>query len=201
MKNLKINIEEQLNSQYAKQVRLAEENECIHYLKKVNVELEELSKGNNVSLYDEICNYIRRINENKKRDKDGNKNAPFEKKSGKLDEKEFYKYAYIDKNTWSNIRLNAKGISKESALKLVIALQLEEDEAKRLLKKASWSFDVSEQRDRVILALLHIHCFHPEEAAELLDVYSKDKNNPFINIYDMEKIRKNRKNFPQCRNT
>ena len=77
----------------------------------------------------------------------------------------------------------------------------EEDEAKKLLKKASWSFDVSEQRDRVILAILHIHCFYPEEAAELLDVYSKDKNNPFINIYDMEKIRKNKENFPQCGNT
>ena len=112
----------------------------------------------------------------------------FLKKSGKTDEKKFYDYAQIDKNTWSNIRLKARGITKEGALKLVIALQLSEKEAQELLKKASWSFNKSDYRDRVIIALLHVRCFDPRKAAWLLEEYGKNERHPFRNIYDMKRI-------------
>lgn len=180
MKDYRIFVEERLNTGYALQERNLSDSDCLHYVKAV---AEELSRRpfEEETLYEDICRYINRINE-------GASTEKFLKNSGKLDEKKFYDYARIDKNTWSNIRLQAKGITKESALKLVIALQLSEKEAQELLKKASWSFNRSDYRDRVIIALLHTRCFDPREAAELLEEYSKNEKHPFQNIYDMKRI-------------
>ena len=70
----------------------------------------------------------------------------------------------------------------------MIALQLSEKEAQDLLKKASWSFNKSDYRDRVIIALLHVRCFDPRKAAWLLEEYGKNERHPFRNIYDMKRI-------------
>lgn len=182
MKPYGIYVEEKLNTEYALQERHLSDSDCVHYVKAV---AEELSRGafeEEKTLYEDICFYLERMNQ-------GDPEEKFKKKSGRLDEKRFYDYAQIDKNTWSNMRLNAKGITKESALKLVIALQLSEREAEKLLKKASWSFNRNDYRDRVILALLHIRCFDPYEAAGLLEEYGKKEEHPFRNIYDMERVR------------
>lgn len=181
MKDYRIFVEERLNTGYALQKRNLSDADCLHYVKEVAEELSRRPFEEETTLYEDICQYINRINQ-------GASTEKFLKKSGKTDEKKFYDYAQIDKNTWSNIRLKARGITKESALKLVIALQLSEKEAQELLKKASWSFNKSDYRDRVIIALLHVGCFDPQKAAWLLEEYGKNEKHPFPNIYDMKRI-------------
>lgn len=181
MKDYRIFVEERLNTGDALQKRNLSDADCLHYAKAVAEELSRRPFEEETTLYEDICQYINRINQ-------GASTEKFLKKSGKTDEKKFYDYAQIDKNTWSNIRLKARGITKESALKLVIALQLSEKEAQELLKKASWSYNKSDYRDRVIIALLHVRCFDPRKAAWLLEEYGKNERHPFRNIYDMKRI-------------
>ena len=175
-----ITVEEELNAQISiANCKCSDENR-IHQLRKVAKELSEISLSGEKSLYEDICQYIQKIEEPN----------IFVKKSKKLDEKKFYEYADIDKNTWSNIRLNAKGISRESGFKLAIALQLSEKEAETLLEKASIAFDKREYLDKIVLALLRIECYEPMAAAELLEEYGKNELHPFKNIYNIERMKK-----------
>ena len=185
MADYKIYVEEKLNKQFALQNRNMIDTDCLHYIRSVAKILDEKEE---TSLYEDVCTYLARINND-----NDTSTEKFIKKSGKLDEKKFYDYAQIGKNTWSNIRLNAKGITKESALKLVIALQLNEEEAKVILKKASWSFNPNDDRDNVILALLHRKCFVPKDAARILESYANTQKEGeticlFENIYDVKKL-------------
>lgn len=175
-----ITVEEELNAQISIANYGCGDEKRVHQLRKVAEELSRISISAETSLYEDICRYIQRIE----------KPDTFVKKSLKLDEKKFYEYADIDKNTWSNIRLNAKGISRESGFKLAIALQLSEKEAEALLEKASIAFDKREYLDKIVLALLRIECYEPKAAAELLEEYGRDEAHPFKNIYNIERMKK-----------
>lgn len=127
------------------------------------------------SLYEMTLRLLRRLN-----------NPVFRRKSGELNEAAFYKYARIEKNTWSNIRLGSTVPRKETVLKLVIALQLSEAEASALLAKASWSFSDTDPRDAVILACIDVGCYDIETVYDTLEEYAhSDPNQPrrFKNIY------------------
>lgn len=168
----------ELNTQMNTKNRKETDNGTICRIESVTKELEQFALMKESSLYEDICSYISRIR------------FPntFIKKSGKLDEKKFYDYAYLNKNTWSNIRLNTKGISKDSALKLVIALQLTVEEAEKLIKKASLSMNCNEYPDRIVIALLNIRCYDPRAAAYLIEECRQITKPSFKNIYDMRKF-------------
>lgn len=127
------------------------------------------------SLYDFLCKWL--------------KHRKWVRKSGKLDESGFYKYAMIDKNTWSNIRWNKGWPSKETLLKLVIALRMNEQEANELMRKGSGVLNPLDPRDRIILALIDIKCYDINDVYEVLEEYGKNPADPekrFANIYSFD---------------
>ena len=122
------------------------------------------------TLYSYVCEKMKR-------------QSRFTKKNGKLDESGFYIYARIDKTTWSNMRWNLRTPSKETLLKLVFALKLDEEEAEELLKRGSNSLNEQDPRDRVVLALIDVRCYEIESVYEVLEEYGKNGAEPFKNIY------------------
>jgi len=107
----------------------------------------------------------------------------FVKKNGKLDESGFYVYAHIDKTTWSNLRWGLRVPSKETLLKLVFALRLNEEDARELMRRGSNSLNEADPRDRVVLALLDISCYDIQLVYEVLEEYGTNGAQPFKNIY------------------
>ena len=137
--------------------------------------LVEERRSGQESLYEFLCRWL--------------KKRHWVKKSGKLDEGGFYKYAMIDENTWSNIRWNKGSRSKETLLKLVIALRLDEQEADVLMRKGSSALNPLDPRDRVILALIDIKCYDIYDVYEVLEEYGKHPAKPedaFDNIYSFQ---------------
>ena len=122
------------------------------------------------TLYSYVCEKMKRY-------------SRFVKKNGKLDESGFYTYARIDKTTWSNIRWNLRTPSKETLLKLVFALMLNEKEADELLKRGCNSLNEQDPRDRVVLALIDVRCYDIESVYDVLEEYGKNGAQPFKNIY------------------
>ena len=136
--------------------------------------VEEIESGQE-SLYEFLCRWLEKRH--------------WVKKSGKLDEGGFYKYAMIDKNTWSNIRWSIGFPSKETLLKLIIALRLNEQEAQVLMRKGSGALNPLDPRDRVILALIDIKCYDIDDVYEVLEEYGKHPAKPedaFNNIYSFQ---------------
>lgn len=122
------------------------------------------------TLYTHVCDILQRQNR-------------FIKKSGKLDEPGFYAYARIDKTTWSNLRWNLRVPSKETLLKLIFALRLNEAEARALMARGSNSLNEADPRDRIVLALLDVGCYEIESVYEVLEEYGTRGAVPFRNIY------------------
>ncbi len=144
-------------------------------LEKVDISqaLQHHSPGE--SLYDTTMRYLRRLD-----------NPAFLRKNGEINEAAFYKYARIEKSNWSRIRLGEAFPRKETLLKLVIALHLNEKDASTLLSKASCSFNDTDLRDMVILACLDIRCYDIETIYEILEEYADngpDRPRRFKNIY------------------
>lgn len=110
----------------------------------------------------------------------------FVKKSKLLDEAGFYTYAQISSNTWSNIRWGNGIPSKETLLKLIIALKMDEDDANELMRLGHNALKLSDPRDRVILALIDIRCYDIYTVYEVLEEYGQNRTNGFSNIYHFE---------------
>lgn len=145
------------------------------YTEKINPRIEraiERRQEEQKSLYDFLCVWLEK--------------RKWIKKSGKLDEAGFYKYAMVDKNTWSNIRWNKGLPSKETLLKLIIALKMNEQEANELMRKGSNALNPLDARDRIILALIDIGCYDILDVYDVLEEYGKNPSkteNCFENIY------------------
>lgn len=143
---------------------------------KVNVQIEqailarEIRAGQAGTLYTYVCEKIRL-------------QPRFVKKSGKLDESGFYTYAHIDKTTWSNLRWGLRQPSKETLLKLVFALRLNEQDARELMRRGSNSLNEADPRDRIVLALLDISCYDIYLVYEVMEEYGTKGAQPFKNIY------------------
>lgn len=148
------------------------------YASKLNPRIEravERRQEEQTSLYDFLCIWLEK--------------RKWIKKSGKLDEAGFYRYAQVDKNTWSNIRWNIGLPSKETLLKLVIALKMNEQEAGELMRKASNALNPLDPRDRIILALMDIRCYDILDVYDVLEEYGKHPSKPengFANIYSFD---------------
>lgn len=131
-----------------------------------------LERNHDSSLYVFLCDQLRKQN--------------FVKKSGLLDEAGFYTYAQISSNTWSNIRWGNGVPSKETLLKLIIGLKMNENDANELMQKGQNSLSLTDPRDRVILALIDIRCYDIYTVYDVLEEYGKHGAHPFNNIYRFE---------------
>lgn len=107
----------------------------------------------------------------------------FVKANGEVNGAKFYTYARIDKSTWSNIRWNLITPNKNTLLKLIIALKLNEEEANVLMRKGSNSLNPKDPRDLVILALIDLKIYDIETVYSVLEVYGKRGTVKFENIY------------------
>lgn len=146
---------------------------------KVSPELSQLVEQRmafgqkEATLYEKVIEYIRRQS-----------NPAFFRKNGEIKEAGFYKYACIDKSTWSELRWNLVVPKKKTLLKLVIALQLNEEEATDLMWRGSSSFNPKDLRDQIILALIDIRCYDPDTVYEVLEEYRLHGGQKIENIYD-----------------
>lgn len=138
------------------------------------------------TIYEDAIFYIKRM-----------KNPRYLRKNGGVKEAAFYQYACIDKSTWSELKWNQVKPSKKTVLKLILALELTENEAEALMAKAHCGFDFTSIQDQVILALIHLraqgHALDVNEAMEVLDYYRENGPRPFISIYDTPEMVAERK--------
>lgn len=111
------------------------------------------------------------------------KSPSFVKANGEVNGAKFYTYARIDKSTWSNIRWDLITPNKNTLLKLIIALKLNEEEANELMRKGSNSLNPKDPRDLVILALIDLKVYDIETVYNVLEVYGKRGSVKFENIY------------------
>ncbi|MBR6777618.1 MAG: hypothetical protein IKM27_07715 [Clostridia bacterium] len=125
------------------------------------------------SLYDVIIRYVERIND-----------IRFYFKNGAVNDAAFYRYACLDKSTWSDLKYGLIVPKKKTLLKLVIALRLNEEEAVDLMRRGSNSFDPKDMRDQIILSLIDLKCYEIEDVYEVLEEYRSKGNQKFENIYD-----------------
>lgn len=131
-----------------------------------------IDAGTDGSLYDFLCDQLRKQH--------------FVKKSGLLDEAGFYTYAQISSNTWSNIRWGNGVPSKETLLKLIIGLKMNEEDASELMRRGGNALKMSDPRDRVILALIDIRCYDIYTVYDILEEYGRKGRHTFANIYRFE---------------
>lgn len=152
-------------------------------MQKVSLEIARSVEGRRKkteqeeTLYQVIIRHIRGLN-----------NPNFYRKNGELKESAFYEYAYIDKSTWSELRYNKIVPKKKTLLRLVIALRLNEENAIDLLRRGSSSFDPKDMRDQIILALIELKCYNPDDVYEVLEEYRLHGPHPFENIYDIKNL-------------
>lgn len=126
------------------------------------------------TLYSAILMYLKRLN-----------NPKYQRKNGEINEAAFYRDAFIDKSTWSDIRWGKIVPNKKTLLKLVIALRLSEEEANVLMALGSNSLNSSDPRDIVVLALIDIKCYDICDVYDVLEEYGKNGKEKFDNIYDI----------------
>ena len=144
------------------------------------------------TLYDEVMIFLERLNRKLE--------GAFSRKNGAINEAKFYDYAYIDKSTWSSMKNNLIVPKKKTVLKLAIALQLNEDEAMRLMQKINDSFDYDDKQDLVILALLNLKIYDITTVIDTLEFYQMQGQPYFDSIYDSpEEQARKRKEFEEQR--
>lgn len=91
--------------------------------------------------------------------------------NGDADWVRFYKYARIEADVWSTFSSGAHQPSKETLLKIIIGLRLNEEEACELLSLAGNGFRGDDKRDNVILACMECGYYKVEDVYEILEEY------------------------------
>lgn len=139
------------------------------------------------SIYDIVITYIKRMNDPR-----------FLKKNGEVKEAGFYRYAYIDKSTWSDMKWKKIKIKKKTLLKLILALNLNREQAEELLSQGGEKFDFSNFQDKLILAIIEIrkvHTLDVEDIAEIIFEYQDmyHDTQPFDSIYETAEMIAERK--------
>jgi hypothetical protein len=108
------------------------------------------------------------------------------KKNGMPDFARFYKYACINSDVWSTFSTGSHVPSKETLLKIIIGLRLNEVEAKEFLMLAGSGFNHSDYRDIVILACIDCGYYEIEDVYDILEKYGSMMvcgKRRFTNIY------------------
>ena len=113
--------------------------------------------------------------------------------NGEADWVRFYKYARIEADVWSTFSSGAHQPSKETLLKIIIGLRLNEEEACELLSLAGNGFRGDDKRDNVILACMECGYYEVEDVYEILEEYGGvivNGKRLFQNIYKGSRSKK-----------
>jgi len=95
----------------------------------------------------------------------------FRLKNGEADWVRFYKHARIEPDVWSTFCSGTHAPSKETLLKIIIGLRLNETEAREFLALAGSGFRSDDRRDRVILACMDCGYYDAEDVYMILEEY------------------------------
>ena len=177
-------IEECLNLEAAKrkQTLYSGETEKVDdkIIMLINTTMSTDNKEHHSTFYDEIVSRINALNDPR-----------FKKKNGSLNEAAFCGYARIDDSTWSDIKNGKTMPQKKTLLKLVIALRLDEEEARKLMGPAS--FNPIEMQDQVILACIRLGIYDVDQMTDILFEYQSMCKEPFDCIYETQEMIRERK--------
>ena len=98
----------------------------------------------------------------------------------------FYHYACINPDVWSTFLSGAHTPSTVTLMKLVVALGLDEHQAREFLALSGAGFNLKDPCHRVLLACIECGYRDPESVCEILEFYEgvyARKGKPFKNIY------------------
>ena len=108
-----------------------------------------------------------------------NQESFFERLCSYIDEKgyasdaDFYNYASISRQTFSKIRNNSTKVSRELALHLAVALELDYESAEQFLNEAGYSLKSTNRRDAIITFIMRKKKYTFQEVNELLFVFNE----------------------------
>ncbi len=105
-------------------------------------------------------------------------------KDGQPNYPKFYNYARINPDVWHTFITKKNKPSEDTMFKIIIALQLDEDDAEFFLNLGGASFGYSNKMHRYILACINTKIYDPDEVYEVLEFYKVH------NIYAEKKRRK-----------
>lgn len=91
-------------------------------------------------------------------------------KKGFKSDSDFYNHAGILRQTFNKMKNNNTSVSREMALHLAAALELNYDEAIEFLKYAGYSFNPYSRREQIISFLMRKRQYHFYELEELLSI-------------------------------
>lgn len=89
-------------------------------------------------------------------------------KKGFISDSDFYKQAGISRQTFSKMRNSKMPVSREMALHLAVALNLNYDESVEFLKYAGYSFNPNSRREQIISFLIKKRRYSFSEIEEIL---------------------------------
>lgn len=131
----------------------------------------ELKKRYNELEVQNSTNDINKIN--------NNESSFFERLCSYIDEKgyasdaDFYNYAAISRQTFSKIRNNATKISRETAIHLAVALELDYESAEQFLNEAGYSLKSTNRRDAIVAFVMRKKQYTFQEINELLFMFNE----------------------------
>ena len=187
--NYIIKIEELLNSKNFPSTNKNSSGVTAKYdpqiLDMINTQIKKPQTINSpVSIYDKVIDYIKKMNDPR-----------FIKRiEGDIIVKEapFYQYAHIDKSTWSDMKWKNIKIKKKTIFKLILALNLNQEQAEDLLSMIGETFDFSDKQEIIILAIINLPktlSLNVEDIKDILyyyqEMYDNANKTSFDSIYDM----------------
>ncbi len=103
------------------------------------------------------------------------------KKNGEVKTTPFHEDAFVGADSWAAL-MNGEQCEKETALRIVMALKLNEANANKLLKSTGWFLSVNDERDVVLMALMALGEYRPTVIYHILE-HEREKNKKIKNIY------------------
>lgn len=97
----------------------------------------------------------------------------FRFKDGSADYVAFYKFAYITPNIWHTMISGKNKPSPTTLRRIVIALKLDEKEARTMMALCGQNFDPNSESDRLLLACIECGYRTAEEVEEIFEHYAK----------------------------
>ena len=101
---------------------------------------------------------------------------------GQLDCVRFYKHARISPDVWSTFSSGKHAPSKDTMMKIILALHLDENSAIEALMMAGFCFSQSDPTDKYIQACIDCGFYDPETVYEILEFYAEQEKG-VRNIY------------------
>lgn len=103
------------------------------------------------------------------------------KKNGEVKTTPFHEDAFVGSDSWAAL-MNGEPCEKDTALRIVMALKLNEVQANTLLKSVGWFLNVNDERDVVLMALMACGEYRPIVIYHVLE-HEREKNKKIKNIY------------------